>query len=293
LTSLAPKKALVSDVSTKPLPSNPTTITTATSESHQGGQSFTSTVVVIGVTLGGTIVVIAVVVVFLAIRVKRKSPKSIRSIQDPEVETSRLIIQDMSSHQQQEVGHYNESIEEILAVSGEANVAITNGTGSCAFSPNKPVSSEPITNDCETQESSDSLPPLNATEPTSCATDTGLFKYVRDLPERTKHRIGVVISDHQSNQCTYEVLGEILRLTKEEILELKVYLHSQGPVGSKFFKFVERRNNALTVDDLCNIVRSLGRPDLADDIRMWIKEDNTLIEGGIPDSECIIQHPTT
>jgi hypothetical protein len=93
LTSLAPKKALVSDVSTKPLPSNPTTITTATSESHQGGQSFTSTVVVIGVTLGGTIVVIAVVVVFLAIRVKRKSPKSIRSIQDPEVETSRLIIQ--------------------------------------------------------------------------------------------------------------------------------------------------------------------------------------------------------
>jgi hypothetical protein len=43
--------------------------------------------------LGGTIVVIAVVVVFLAIRVKRKSPKSIRSIQDPEVETSRLIIQ--------------------------------------------------------------------------------------------------------------------------------------------------------------------------------------------------------
>jgi hypothetical protein len=39
VTSLAPKKALVSDVSTKPLPSNPTTITTATSESHQGGQS--------------------------------------------------------------------------------------------------------------------------------------------------------------------------------------------------------------------------------------------------------------
>lgn len=116
---------------------------------------------------------------------------------------------------------------------------------------------------------------------------------MRDLPVRTRERIGVMISDSQLNHCHFTVLGEILGLTREDIVQLKVYVQHRGPVGNPFFQLLERRRPDLTVDQLCVIVRSLGRVDLADDIRMWIKEDCSLLEGCIPDSGCIIQPSTT
>ena len=122
---------------------------------------------------------------------------------------------------------------------------------------------------------------------------SGPIRYVCDLPARTKERIGVIISDCQSNQCRFEILGEMLHLTKEDIAKLRVHVQHQGPVGDMFFRFLEQRYRELTVDDLCDMVRCLGRPDLADDIRMWMKEDCSLIEGCTPDSGCIIQPSTT